>query len=95
MAPSLPATTHACLHIICLLYQVALPTLMMQYQLQGPIGAAQQLLRTNPAVGVAVSVAVGFLGVTFLVALVRTGLKAMSPEAKRGRTINKNKVGAD
>ncbi len=42
---------------------------------------------------IAAYAAAGFLGLTFLITVVRLGLKFTSTEARRGRTINKNKVG--
>ncbi len=61
--------------------------------LQGPLDAARQALRSNPAVAVAAYAAVGFLGVTFLITLGRMALKYLDPKAKKQRNVNKNKVG--
>lgn len=60
---------------------------------QGPLGAAQAAMQSNRAVAFGVYGVVGFLGVTFLITLGRMAAKWASPQAKRDRTINKNKVG--
>lgn len=40
---------------------------------QGPLGAARQAMQSSPLVALAAYVALGFLGVTFLITLVRLG----------------------
>lgn len=61
----------------------------------GPLDAARQALRSNPAVAVAAYAAVGFLGVTFLITLGRMALKYLDPKAKKQRNVNKNKLVID
>lgn len=56
------------------------------------VDIAKVLVNSNPVLKFFVYGTAGFLGLTFVIALVRVGLKNVSPQAKRKKTVNKNKV---
>lgn len=55
------------------------------------ISVARQFVRDNPIAGYSILSIIGFLGITFIIAVIKTAAKGMSPSGKRGRTVNKNK----
>ena len=57
-----------------------------------PLLLIQSYMDAYPAITVALYGVSGFLGITFVIAIFRTISKAISPEAKRGRNVNKNKL---
>jgi hypothetical protein len=56
------------------------------------VSVARQYIRENPIAGYSILSIVGFLGITFIMAVIKTAAKGMSPSGKRGRTVNKNKI---
>lgn len=58
----------------------------------GFVPTAKAFVRDNPVAGFSIAGIVGFLGLTFAIAVVRTIAKGFSPTGKRSRTINKNKA---
>lgn len=56
------------------------------------VSVARQFIRENPIAGYSILSIIGFLGITFIIAVIKTAAKGMSPSGKRGRTVNKNKT---
>ncbi len=61
----------------------------------GALGSAKTFLLGNPVAYWSLVGMGGFLGATFVIALVRTVLKGFSSQGKRTRTVNKNKAVVD
>lgn len=57
----------------------------------GIMPRAQLFLHDNPVAGFSIAAILGFMGVTFVVAIFRTFARGVSPTGKRRRTVNKNK----
>lgn len=61
----------------------------------GPLGIAQSYMKAYPAIKFATYGLFGFLGITFVIALVKTAAKTFSFKGRRNRTVNKNKMVVD
>jgi hypothetical protein len=53
---------------------------------------AKVFARDNPIAGASIVAAGAFLGITFVIAVVRTAYKGIAPSGRRSRTVNKNKI---
>jgi hypothetical protein len=61
----------------------------------GPLGVAQSYMQAYPAIKFATYGLFGFLGITFVIALVKTAAKTFSVKGRRSRTVNNNKMVVD
>mmetsp|Transcript_10279 Transcript_10279/g.20292 ORF Transcript_10279/g.20292 Transcript_10279/m.20292 type:complete len:338 (+) Transcript_10279:3-1016(+) len=58
----------------------------------GPVMKAREFVHSNPIAGYSIMGIAGFLGITFVIAVVKTAAKGFGKKGRRTKTVNKNKL---
>eukprot|EP00889_Picochlorum_renovo_P008922 jgi/Picre1/35952/NNA_003409.t1 len=58
----------------------------------GPVMKAREFVHSNPIAGYSIIGIAGFLGITFVIAVVKTAAKGFGKKGRRTKTVNKNKL---
>jgi len=58
----------------------------------GPVMKAREFVHSNPIAGYSIVGIAGFLGITFVMAVVKTAAKGFGKKGRRTKTVNKNKL---
>ncbi|KAI8109316.1 hypothetical protein M9435_005727 [Picochlorum sp. BPE23] len=72
--------------------QVGDPEVETVPEASGPVMKAREFVHSNPIAGYSIMGIAGFLGITFVIAVVKTAAKGFGKKGRRTKTVNKNKL---